>query len=735
MSRSPGDAAVNAPRAALCLLGPTGETERCFEVPDCGVLTIGRSPENDLCIEDPIVSKAHALLFVREGRVFLEDLASTNGTFLNGVFVTEVTALHHGQLIGFGTDETEPQEASLFWFSDPAAELLAEMDLLDQDRPTKPQEVVPEENRPTLAEVEPSQPPAEEAEQPSVAEPFDPSRHVAKPELADDDAGESAAGSRSAAKRKKEKRKPALPPAAVIGLALLVVTSALLMWRAFTDRPVLWEAVSVNPGRVAEGHEVMLQSASIDPDQELEITIGEVPVPSYELLSGRLLFHVPAVRGLNAGDEALPLRIESAGFLLFETTLQYGTITEIRAIEPQRVRVGEQVAIIGDGLPTSVRGTRVRFGSHYGRVALASSGRVTATVPMVTREGNRNVEVAIETEGTEIVARERLEVMPRIVAPVSVAFSAAYVPGLDAWHIRSPLGSAFYLRVDGPPPPPDEPMTSAADWPDEVRASVEALDELFRLATDDSELRVEVQPFAERGVEGGWEVRAVGPSYEEGRLLARLDEADFEATFLAGGTRLPADLFVFWQSTVWNRFLDTFARARPPELSADAPRYHQVLHRLIEINRENGGYGRPEPADLERLDADDLAILRGVLMSPPSDFGDLSGAWDISLANVFYPSDDIQVRLRLDLEHRGGAVLGRASISFEDDILFLRDYQTKVSGRYTAGSPPRVSLVMDFGEPVGQLVLEGVAERSLMSGRFQSADRRPGEWSGRPIGD
>src|SRR5207245_6290550 len=44
---------------------------------------ISRKPDNDLVIDNPVVSGHHALIVSEEGVFFIEDLGSTNGTFVN----------------------------------------------------------------------------------------------------------------------------------------------------------------------------------------------------------------------------------------------------------------------------------------------------------------------------------------------------------------------------------------------------------------------------------------------------------------------------------------------------------------------------------------------------------------------------------------------------------------------------------------------------------------------------
>ena len=64
-------------------------------------ITIGRHHRNDLVVEDPAVSGHHARLVKIHAVYFLEDLGSTNGTFVNGVKV-ERKQLKDADLVTFG---------------------------------------------------------------------------------------------------------------------------------------------------------------------------------------------------------------------------------------------------------------------------------------------------------------------------------------------------------------------------------------------------------------------------------------------------------------------------------------------------------------------------------------------------------------------------------------------------------------------------------------------------------
>ncbi|ODT45371.1 MAG: hypothetical protein ABS70_03360 [Nitrospira sp. SCN 59-13] len=65
----------------LLVRAPHGSTRECeiIRTP----FTIGRKQDNDLCLEDPAVSAHHARIVQIQEVLFLEDLKSTNGSFVN----------------------------------------------------------------------------------------------------------------------------------------------------------------------------------------------------------------------------------------------------------------------------------------------------------------------------------------------------------------------------------------------------------------------------------------------------------------------------------------------------------------------------------------------------------------------------------------------------------------------------------------------------------------------------
>ncbi len=63
---------------------------------------IGRDVKNNIVVDLDNVSRRHAKITTRQGRAYIEDLGSTNGTYLNDQEVLEETALRSGDLVKVG---------------------------------------------------------------------------------------------------------------------------------------------------------------------------------------------------------------------------------------------------------------------------------------------------------------------------------------------------------------------------------------------------------------------------------------------------------------------------------------------------------------------------------------------------------------------------------------------------------------------------------------------------------
>jgi pSer/pThr/pTyr-binding forkhead associated (FHA) protein len=90
-----------APVAELKLVVIEGPNEgREFEL--SGATTIGRDTSAGLVIDDPEASRRHSSLSVEGDTVTIEDLGSTNGTFLNGRRIFAAQRLKKGDKVRIG---------------------------------------------------------------------------------------------------------------------------------------------------------------------------------------------------------------------------------------------------------------------------------------------------------------------------------------------------------------------------------------------------------------------------------------------------------------------------------------------------------------------------------------------------------------------------------------------------------------------------------------------------------
>jgi hypothetical protein len=75
-----------------------------------GDATMGRSDHAEIRVEDPFASSAHARIFPRGDFMYVEDMGSTNGTYLNGRQLRTAERLNVADVIRIGDSEYRYQE-------------------------------------------------------------------------------------------------------------------------------------------------------------------------------------------------------------------------------------------------------------------------------------------------------------------------------------------------------------------------------------------------------------------------------------------------------------------------------------------------------------------------------------------------------------------------------------------------------------------------------------------------
>jgi pSer/pThr/pTyr-binding forkhead associated (FHA) protein len=86
--------------AKLFFVGLDG-TEKSYRLQTHRPFTVGRDPGNDIILRDPKVSRHHSEIVFERGFFVIHDLASANGTFVNGKRI-RVAPLTHGVQIRMG---------------------------------------------------------------------------------------------------------------------------------------------------------------------------------------------------------------------------------------------------------------------------------------------------------------------------------------------------------------------------------------------------------------------------------------------------------------------------------------------------------------------------------------------------------------------------------------------------------------------------------------------------------
>lgn len=98
----PGTAPKKGQRPKSVVVTEDGAQPRTYPLAEDEALTIGRAETCQIVLKDTYVSQAHTRIFAKEGTWYVEDLGSTNGTYLNRAKVGEPSAITPGDEVRLG---------------------------------------------------------------------------------------------------------------------------------------------------------------------------------------------------------------------------------------------------------------------------------------------------------------------------------------------------------------------------------------------------------------------------------------------------------------------------------------------------------------------------------------------------------------------------------------------------------------------------------------------------------
>ncbi len=104
-ARAPKERAVRQRRVRsnttrLVLIAPAEQAGRVHVVGD--ELHVGRAAGCEVTVDDTYASQRHARIFRRDGELYVEDLGSTNGSYLNREKVSRPTVMKEGDRLQIG---------------------------------------------------------------------------------------------------------------------------------------------------------------------------------------------------------------------------------------------------------------------------------------------------------------------------------------------------------------------------------------------------------------------------------------------------------------------------------------------------------------------------------------------------------------------------------------------------------------------------------------------------------
>jgi len=650
-------------------------------------LLIGRSEHADLRVQHRSVAPAHARIYLNDGEVFIEDLQTETGTFVDGQQVNGPQRLYHRQRVLLGQHSVV--QPFVLRFDDPATQILVEMGL-------------------GRARTD--------SAGPSGAESSD----------VDTEAGSGAAPGPVEPLTQPVRRKSRFSsPGVMVGMLLgfLAVTAAVWgLLQILRPSAAVWRSVQISPSTLVEGGDLVVQSPDIHPRDDLVVSLGGQFAAERSSRRGRVVVVVPDLGSRAGGVYDIPLLVRRGKFEVCRRMVKYVVKPEISEVTPMRPEAGELLTIRGSGFADDPSRMEIHFGDEVVRPLSSAPSKMTVRVPVLTRADPVPVPIFVKLDDWVSSVEQPLEVRARVPRPLEYPFTAEYAKDRKAWLVKHLGGPAFHLAAA--PPAEAGAVSGEVEIPRRIQENLDRWTSVFEVAREDPDVRIDVRSAGKRS-----SLVAVGGSLKEPFVLSSWEGNELAVFSAPHRTDLSSEMICFWMASIWNRFLDTFARGLPVEVQEPVPDYVTVLNDLLRWNLDGGGDGRPEMREVELLSSPQKEALAQAFMPVPPGIGSVSGRWRVRMDNLFaQPKNDYTVDLVLDLEQRRGRLRGTGALTLVSHEMEWKLAKTSVSGDLDMGIPTELKLDATFSNPVRRVRLKGTFENGVLSGVVENERGETGRW-------
>jgi pSer/pThr/pTyr-binding forkhead associated (FHA) protein len=678
------------------------------ELNEAKSIELGRSPEADVMIEHPSISRRHATISFTWSGSFLKDLNSSNGVFVNDQRINGSLKLHDRDEIRLGQQSsTSP---IILIFSNPAEALLSKI----------------EQQSTELASGDVAKDGVSEQRQQDAQVLASPS---ALPAVIPKESEKSV----------KDGEAPVAEPAPLKKRNVFIAVGVLLLFAVigvgialYSPKPPKAGPVErIDPDRGPGGQVVRLSGARLNPDEVEHVTVSGQPAVILSREEHQMEIRVPDFPEFAKLETKVDILVEGKEGSLGQFPFTVLLPLQVKSVLPPYGQPGIEVRVqINSAAPKA----KVFFGGYEAKVHSENDTELVVSVPKPHETlSATGLKLPVTVKLGEIVSKNSV---PFTVMPVEsdffqLAFYAKPYPnvlGFNEYAVESNIGPLLVLVAR-------DQYGSSQERAERTAAALNDAVEFFH-ENPSADISLQKE-------EGDFGIYAKD-STQGTRLLLRAFPED--ALVYSKLMKRPVELgdLANWWQMLLGAYFKTFVQIQSPAdtgiLSAGGGIFQQVFSFYPVSKNDGQKYYRKD--FLSTMPAEQKAKLASMSLALPQKVSGVAGRWSGDMTNVLYPTISIK-DLNLVIQLRQGdqgslsgtaelswrIVLGSSSEGSFQNVGYKKLGTFNLQGRFdrTRTYPVEFSFVEKDGR---RLNFVGKVDNDILGGRFVvSSSGEEGSWS------